>query len=366
MKIEGKGMDINLFHSLEGKNIYFKSLSLSEAEQVHSYASDEDVSRFIGWPLMKTLDETSKYIETMLNRESAGTHLYASIVLKSTEENIGTAMIFNFDKEANKAEVGYVFHKNHWGKGYGTECVTLLSNFGFEVLNLHKLHGTVVDANIGSARILERNGFKLEGRLRDHFFIEDKYYDALLFGKIKNSIFKQFPDIKTNNLLLRRMEHKDIQDVFQMRRDARMHEFTDTKADKTEEETRVYIDKMNKGVDENKWILWAIEEKLSKKVIGIISIWNINKEQKSAELGYGIIPDYQGKGLMKEALLSVVEYGFKVMNLKALEAYTEENNIKSLKLLESSKFVKVKKVDDQGFNSNRVFHMSVYRLENTI
>jgi [ribosomal protein S5]-alanine N-acetyltransferase len=178
-------MNISLFHSLEGENIYFKSLSTNDAQEIHNYASDEEVSRFIGWRLMNTLNETSEYIETMIKRESAGTHLYASIVLKSTQEIIGTAMIFNFDQEAKKAEIGYVFHRDHWGKGYGTECVALMSNFGFESLNLHKLHASVVDANIGSARILEKNGYELEGRLKDHFFIEDKYYNALILGKIK-------------------------------------------------------------------------------------------------------------------------------------------------------------------------------------
>jgi len=90
-------MNKSLFHRLEGKNIYFKSLSISDAEEIHSYASDENVSRFIGWKLMHTLDETRDYIEEMMKRESVGTHLYASIVLKSTQAIIGTAMIFDFN-----------------------------------------------------------------------------------------------------------------------------------------------------------------------------------------------------------------------------------------------------------------------------
>ncbi len=94
-------------------------------------------------------------------------------------------MIFNFDHKAKKAEIGYVFNRDHWGKGYGTECVALMSDFAFNSLNLHKLHACVVDANLGFARILEKNGYVLEGRLNDHCFIEEKYYNALLFGKIQ-------------------------------------------------------------------------------------------------------------------------------------------------------------------------------------
>ncbi|MDR6999104.1 GNAT family N-acetyltransferase [Neobacillus niacini] len=177
-------MNNSLFHSLEGENIYFKGLSIHDLQEIHNYASDKDVSRFIGWNLMNTLNETCEHIEKMLKRESAGTHLYASIVQKSTQAIIGTAMIFNFDQEANQAEIGYVFHQDHWGMGYGTESVALMSDFAFKSLNLHKLHASVVDANIGSIRILEKNEYELEGRLKDHYFIEDKYYDALLFGKI--------------------------------------------------------------------------------------------------------------------------------------------------------------------------------------
>ncbi|MDP4095354.1 GNAT family N-acetyltransferase [Paenibacillus sp. P96] len=157
-------MNTSSFHSLEGEYICFKSLSSNNVKEIHSYASDEDVSRFIGWNLMNTFQAV-----------------------------IGTAMIFNFDKEANHAEIGYVLHKEHWGKGYGTEAVGLMSEFAFESLQLHKLYASVVDANIGSARILEKSGYALEGRLKDHYFIEDNYYDALLYGKITKLALERRP-----------------------------------------------------------------------------------------------------------------------------------------------------------------------------
>lgn len=173
--------------------------------------------------------------------------------------------------------------------------------------------------------------------------------------------FSPFPCIETKNLMLRRIGYDDIDDLYEMRRDPRMNEFTDTKPDKNTDETRAYIEKMNKGVDNNKWIIWAIQHKQSNKVIGTISIWNIDSEQKCAELGYGIIPNYQGKGLMKESLLSVVEYGFNVMNLKELYAYTEVNNIKSIKLLERCNFIEVNRVDEKGYFNNLIYSMIVYK-----
>lgn len=174
--------------------------------------------------------------------------------------------------------------------------------------------------------------------------------------------FTPFPTIETKNLLLRKMSPLDWIDLFEMRKDSSMHEYTDTLVEGNIEETKSYIEKMNIGVDDNRWIIWAIEHRQSTKVIGTICIWNLNEEEKSGELGYGIIPRFQGQGLMREALIQVVEYGFNVMKLNFLDAYTEENNGKSIKLLETCKFARISRMDEEGYSKIRIFRMVVYRL----
>lgn len=184
-------MNNDAFYCLHGTSVYFKALSLEDAEEIHAYASNENVSRFIGWKLMKNIDETHAHIEKMISQESEKTHVYASVVLQSTDEIVGTMILFNFDPIANYGEIGYVFHQKHWGKGYGTEATALACNYAFKNLKLHKLQARVVDANIPSFKVLEKNGFELEGRLKDHYYIDGKYYDCLWYGKIN-------PDEKNN------------------------------------------------------------------------------------------------------------------------------------------------------------------------
>ena len=77
--------------------------------------------------------------------------------------------------------------------------------------------------------------------------------------------FDPFPAIKTENLLLRRMIYNDIHDLFEMRTIPEMIKHVDLKLDQTIDETKAYINKMNDGVDNNKWIIWAIELKSSKR-----------------------------------------------------------------------------------------------------
>lgn len=160
-------MNKNLFHSLEGTRLQLRTITMEDAAEMFAYLSDEEVSRFIGWRLMHTMEDTRRHIGTLLAREEAGTHLYAAVVLKATGAVIGNAMLFNMDDEAGHAEIGYVFHKGYWGQGYGTECVALVDNFAFGTLQLGKLYASVNEANAPSARILEKNGYMLDGFLSD-------------------------------------------------------------------------------------------------------------------------------------------------------------------------------------------------------
>ncbi|MNC19461.1 putative ribosomal N-acetyltransferase YdaF [compost metagenome] len=160
-------MNIGIFHSLEGARLQFRKISMDDAAEMHVYLSDEEVSRYIGWKLMHTLEDTRAHIGTLLAREAAGTHLYAAVVLKATGVVIGNVMLFNMDAQEGQAEMGYVFHKGYWGQGFGTECVAVVDDFAFEVLPLDKLYACVDAANLPSARILEKNGYRLDGTLED-------------------------------------------------------------------------------------------------------------------------------------------------------------------------------------------------------
>lgn len=176
-------MDTYSLKEMRGEKIYFKPLERTDAPKLFEYASDEDVKRHIGWPLMDSLIETEVFIDKLLDNEKAKTHMYASVMLKENDELIGTVMIFNFDYDAKHAEIGYVFNKRQWNKGYCTEAVAMLDCFASDSLKLHKLHARVTDANVGSVKVLEKNGYKKEGLLKDYYFIDGEYYDLILFGK---------------------------------------------------------------------------------------------------------------------------------------------------------------------------------------
>lgn len=173
----------------------------------------------------------------------------------------------------------------------------------------------------------------------------------------------KMPIIETNRLVLRNIYDLDVFDLYEMRSNPEMWKYTDNAIDKNIDETKNYIKKMNQGVLDNKWFIWVLEEKNSKKVIGTIGIWNFNKELTEAEIGYGVNTKYQKKKFMHEALEAVCKFQFNDLKLKNLVAYTEQHNIPSIKLLEKSGFVKISQIKEEGYYTNKTYIMDIYQYQ---
>jgi len=105
-----------------------------------------------------------------------------------TRDYIGTASLHKIDWIDRKGEVGYmVGNQDYWGKGVATEIIRLLTEYGFNRLNLNKITAGVVDGNIGSMRALEKNGFKKYGIDPQDYYLEGQYLDTHKFYKLRGS-----------------------------------------------------------------------------------------------------------------------------------------------------------------------------------
>src|SRR4030095_11911361 len=130
------------------------------------------------------------------------------------------------------------------------------------------------------------------------------------------------------------------------------------KPTKTITEAEEFINKINKSVDENGSILWGIALLNDPSiVIGTICIWNIQKEHYCAEIGYILHPDHWRKGIMKEAINAVVDYGFSILGLHSIEALLNPENIGSSSVLESTGFIK------EGHLKESIYFNGVFRDE---
>jgi len=152
--------------------------------------------------------------------------------------------------------------------------------------------------------------------------------------------FSPFPLITTNRLVLREAVQADAPEIFFLRSDADVLQYINKEPMKTMEEAEAYIRMISDAVGNNEYISWAMSLLEQPQVmIGSIALWRVMKEHYRAEIGYVLHPSYHRKGLMDEALKSVIDYGFNVMNLHSIEANINPQNEGSRKLLEKHGFV---------------------------
>ncbi len=117
--------------------------------------------------------------------------------------------------------------------------------------------------------------------------------------------FSPFPALQTERLLLRKLSLDDAEEIFVLRSNDEVNKFIDRAKAKDADEAIAFINKVNIGIANNKWIYWSICYKENPKLIGTICLWNINEELSKAEVGYELLPEYQKKGIAKESLSAV-------------------------------------------------------------
>ncbi|PIQ14876.1 MAG: GNAT family N-acetyltransferase [Flavobacteriales bacterium CG18_big_fil_WC_8_21_14_2_50_32_9] len=88
----------------------------------------------------------------------------------------------NFDR----AEVGYWLGKPYWNKGYCSDALATIINFGFEQLNLNKIFGVHIFENPASGKVMQKCGMQKEGELIDHIKKGDTYFSYVQYGITKN------------------------------------------------------------------------------------------------------------------------------------------------------------------------------------
>ncbi len=159
--------------------------------------------------------------------------------------------------------------------------------------------------------------------------------------------FTPFPNLSTDRLILRQLQIDDENEILFLRSDERMLEFTGIPKAKSLDDARAYIEKINKGIAADEWIMWGITLKENdRKIIGTICFWNLSKEKNKAEIGYVLHPDFWGKGIMQEAAERVIVFGFETMKLDFIDTDLDPKNQRSIKLLERNHFVLNRKNGD--------------------
>lgn len=171
--------------------------------------------------------------------------------------------------------------------------------------------------------------------------------------------FASFPVLTTERLTLRQPTTDDQRDILALRSDPEVNKYLGRQPSKTIEDAINFINKINDNFEKNSSIYWIITRTKTKEFVGTICLYDFSKENNSCEIGYELMPKFQGQGIMKEATEKIIEYAFQTIQFQKIVAVTHKDNQNSSKLLEKFDFKKSMEPDLENADLN------IYTLTNS-
>lgn len=148
------------------------------------------------------------------------------------------------------------------------------------------------------------------------------------------------PTITTERLRLRPLRDKDAQNLFSIRSNPDVNQYLDRDLPSQIEDVVRFIQNIKQMQLNQKGLYWIIEDKLTSQFFGTICLFNLDVQLQNVEIGYELLPQFQGNGYMSEAIDAVITYVQYNLGLTVLQAYSAIANESSSRLLQKKGFKK--------------------------
>lgn len=142
------------------------------------------------------------------------------------------------------------------------------------------------------------------------------------------------PTLKTERLTLRPLLKTDDQQIFALRSNQSVNQYLSRKPRLSIDDARRFI----QAILDNQAFYWAITLTGGTELTGTVCLFNLSDDHQKAELGYELLPEFQGKGFMQEAVGAMIDFAFRRLNVSTIQAYTHVENQASSQLLEKLNF----------------------------
>ncbi len=183
------------FKKLVGDNIYLSPRRVEDAEKFTEWLNDFETTDYIGRSCaIVTVESEKEHLEEHIRDEANFV-----IVNLTNEEIIGTIGLLNINHLQRTAVLGiFIGDKTSRNKGYGTEAIKLLLDYGFNYLNLNNIKLDLMEFNERALACYKKCGFKEYGRRRKCNFINGKYYDTIEMDILRDEFEGNF--IRNKNI----------------------------------------------------------------------------------------------------------------------------------------------------------------------
>ena len=179
---------------IKTNRLVLRQLKKSDAKSIVENVGNIEVSKWLlVVPHPYTMKDARDWIKHNKETWKKKKDYSFGIELKAERKIIGSIGLHKIDRFQGNAEIGYWIGANYHQKGYGSEALKALINFSFNKLKLRRLEAGVFAGNPSSGKLLEKFGFKLEGkRIQARRSKADgKLKDETLYGLLKKDYIKK-------------------------------------------------------------------------------------------------------------------------------------------------------------------------------
>jgi [ribosomal protein S5]-alanine N-acetyltransferase len=170
---------------IEGPRVILRDFEPADLDPSMAVVGDPEVTVFLSFDV-RAKDEQARLLAKDIERARAAPRpdYYLAIAARHTDTLIGFIRV-SLDQH-HRGEIGYALRKDRWRQGYTTEAASLMLDFAFTTLDLHRVQAACGPENAASQVVLDRLGFSYEGRMRDHVFTNGDWRDSLLYSILES------------------------------------------------------------------------------------------------------------------------------------------------------------------------------------
>ncbi|HXG87654.1 MAG TPA: GNAT family protein [Vicinamibacterales bacterium] len=172
-------MAVEYGHFIEGERIYLREVQLSDVtDRYYQWINDAEVNQYLETRFRPTTMESLREFVAakLVDRDN----VFLALIVKDGDRHIGNIKLGPINWVHRFADVALMLgDKEHWGKGYGSEAIALVTDYGLNRLNLHKLTASCYASNQGSAKAFIKAGWEQEAVRKRQFYFNGSYEDSV-------------------------------------------------------------------------------------------------------------------------------------------------------------------------------------------
>lgn len=173
-----------------GKKVRLRSHREDDLKNIVAWINNPAVTRYLSMMRPRSVVEEREWLQRAMRNEDPGS--FGLVIESADAEYLGSVGLIHIDPRNRCAEVGLVIARpEDWGRGFGTEALTLMLRHAFEEMNLHRVMLRVYDFNERAVRSYASAGLKEEGRLREALFRHGAWHDVILMAILAREFFER-------------------------------------------------------------------------------------------------------------------------------------------------------------------------------